>query len=187
MPMPVKITETEMPGVLLIEGKCAFDDRGFFSEAYSAAVWRNAGFGEQFIQDNVSLSRKGTLRGMHYQIEPYGIGKFVRVFSGAIFDVGVDLRKGSPTFGGCLGRTLRAEDAVGLYFPSGIAHGFLALEDNTIVFYKCTQMHVSEAERVLSYKDPRIGIKWPAEPALISPKDADAPFLDKADYNFVYV
>jgi dTDP-4-dehydrorhamnose 3,5-epimerase len=187
MPMPVKITVTEMPGVLLIESKCVFDDRGFFSEAYSAAVWRNTGFGEQFVQDNVSLSRKGTLRGMHYQIEPYGIGKFVRVFSGAIFDVGVDLRKGSPTFGGWLGRTLRAEDAVGLYFPPGIAHGFLALEENTIVFYKCTQMHVPEAERVLSYKDPQVGIQWPADPALVSPKDADAPLLDKADYNFVYV
>jgi dTDP-4-dehydrorhamnose 3,5-epimerase len=187
MPMPVRTIRTEMPGVLLIESKCAFDDRGFFSEAYSVTTWRDARFEEQFIQDNLSLSRKGTLRGMHYQVEPYGIGKFIRVLSGTIFDVGVDLRKGSPTFGQWLGRTLRAEDAVGIYFPSGIAHGYVALDDNSIVFYKCTQVHVPEAERVLNYRDPQVGIKWPVAPTLVSPKDAEAPFLDKAEYNFVYV
>jgi dTDP-4-dehydrorhamnose 3,5-epimerase len=186
MPMPVRIAETEMPGVLLIEGRCYFDDRGFFSEAYSEGMWREAGFREQFIQDNVSLSRRGTLRGMHYQIEPYGIGKFVRVFSGAIFDVGVDLRKGSPTFGGWIGRTLRAQDGVGLYFPSGIAHGFLALEDNSIVYYKCTQMHVSDAERALHYRDPQVGIVWPMAPTVVSEKDAAAPVLEQAEHNFVF-
>ena len=123
MPMPIRISETEMPGVLLIEGRCFFDERGFFSEAFSDVTWREAGFAEPFVQDNVSLSRRGTLRGMHYQVEPYGMGKFVRAFSGAIFDVGVDLRKGSPTFGRWMGRTLKAEDGVGLYFPAGIAHG----------------------------------------------------------------
>jgi len=187
MPMQVRVAQTKMPGVLLIESKCAFDDRGFFSEAYSATTWRDAGFEEQFIQDNLSLSRKGTLRGMHYQIEPYGIGKFIRVLCGTIFDVGVDLRKSSPTFGQWLGRTLRAEDAVGIYFPSGIAHGFVALDDNSIVLYKCTQAHVPEAERALSYRDPQVGIEWPIAPTLVSPKDEGAPFLDKAEYNFVYV
>ena len=186
MPMPVRISETEMPGVLLVEGRCFFDERGFFSEAYSESIWRDAGFAEQFTQDNVSLSRRGTLRGMHYQVEPYGIGKFVRVFSGAIFDVGVDLRKGSPTFGRWTGRTLRAQDGVGLYFPSGIAHGFLALEDNSIVYYKCTQIHVPKAERALHYRDPGVGIEWPMEPVVISAKDAEAPFLESADYNFVF-
>jgi len=186
MPMPITISETEIPGVLLIEGRCFFDERGFFSEAYSEQTWRDAGFTEEFIQDNVSLSRRGTLRGMHYQIEPYGIGKFVRAFSGAIYDVGVDLRKGSPTFGRWLGRTLRAEDGIGLYFPSGIAHGFVALEDNSLVYYKCTQMHVPEAERSLSYCDPCVGIAWPLEATVISPKDAQAPILEHADYNFVF-
>jgi len=126
------------------------------------------------------------LRGMHYQIEPYGIGKFVRAFSGAIFDVGVDLRKGSPTFGRWIGRTLRAEDGIGLYFPSGIAHGFVPLEDNSLVYYKCTQMHVPEAERSLNYKDTNVGIAWPIEPTVISPKDAQAPLLELADYNFIF-
>jgi dTDP-4-dehydrorhamnose 3,5-epimerase len=186
MPIPVNISKTEMPGVLLVESRCFPDDRGFFSEAYSEAMWRDAGFAEEFIQDNISLSRKGTVRGMHYQIEPYGMGKFVRAFSGAIFDVGVDLRKGSPTFGRWFGRELRADDGVGIYFPSGIAHGFLALEDNTIVYYKCTQMHVPESERALNYADPKVGIEWPSKPEVISDKDAKAPFFDNVEYNFIF-
>jgi dTDP-4-dehydrorhamnose 3,5-epimerase len=114
------------------------------------------------------------------------MGKLVRVIRGSIFDVGVDLRRGSPTFGRWLGRELSSENGLALYFPPGFAHGFLALEDNTYVYYKCTNVHVPEAERALSYQDPSVGIVWPIEPTIISNKDAAAPFLDEAEYNFIY-
>jgi dTDP-4-dehydrorhamnose 3,5-epimerase len=186
MPMPVKFTETELPGVLQIVGGCVFDDRGFFSEVYSEAIWRAAGLAESFVQDNISLSRKGTLRGMHYQLEPYGIGKVVRVLSGSVFDVGVDLRRGCPTFMRWIGRMLTATAPVALYFPVGFAHGFLALEDNTLVYYKSTQIHTPEAERSLHYLDPEVGIVWPMPPKIVSNKDAQAPMLDQAEFNFTY-
>ena len=186
MPMPVKFVETEISGAFTVEVGCVSDDRGYFSEIYSETVWRAAGFTERFVQDNASLSRKGALRGMHYQLEPYGIGKLIRVMSGAIFDVGVDLRRGSPTFGRWIARTLSAENRLALYLPSGFAHGFLALEDNSLVYYKGTCGHVPEAERSLSYKDPAIDIRWPSKATLITKKDEDAPFLENAEYNFVF-
>lgn len=184
MPMPVKITETEIPGVLVVETGCFSDERGFFSEVYSDAVWTEAGFHERFVQDNLSLSAKGTLRGMHYQLEPHGMGKLVRAITGSIFDVGVDLRKGSPTFGRWVGRTLSAENRLALWFPAGFAHGFLALEDDTLVYYKCNAHHNAEAERAVSYKDPQLGVEWPFEPTIISKKDAGAPPLEHAEHNF---
>ncbi len=186
MPMPVTISELEIPGVLLVETGRVSDHRGCFSEVYSETVWKGAGFSERFVQDNISLSKRGTLRGMHYQIEPFGIGKLVRAVTGAIFDVGVDLRRGSPAFGRWVGRTLSAENGHALYFPPGFAHGFVALEDDTIVYYKCTQMHVPEAERALHFADPQVGIEWPMEPLLIAKKDAEAPLLERAEYNFEF-
>lgn len=186
MPAPVTIAETEIDGVLEIRVGVFRDERGFFTETYSRPVWKAKGFCEEFRQDSMSLSTQGTLRGMHYQIDPHGMGKLVRVVSGSIFDVGVDLRVGSPTFGKWVGRVLSAENALSLYFPPSFAHGFVALEDNTIVYYKCTSVHTPEAERSLLYKDPRIGIEWPIEPTTISKKDAEAPLLEEAEYNFRY-
>jgi dTDP-4-dehydrorhamnose 3,5-epimerase len=186
MPMPVKFHETKIPGVLLMEASFFRDDRGFFSEVYSEAVWREAGFNDRFVQDNLSLSKKGTLRGMHYQLIPCGMGKLVRVIQGAIFDVGVDLRQGSPTFAGWAGFTLSGSSDHAVYFPPGFAHGFVALEEDTLVHYKCTSMHAPEAERSLSYRDPKIAIEWPMTPTVISKKDEAAPFFDAADMNFVY-
>ncbi len=186
MPMPVKIRETDFPGVLEIECGCFFDERGFFSEVYSEPIWREAGFTDAFLQDNLSLSTKGTLRGMHYQIDPHGMGKLVRVVKGAVFDVGVDLRRGSPTFGKWLGRTLTADNRMALWFPSGFAHGFVALEDDTLVYYKCNATHNAEHERSLNYADPEVAIEWPLEPTIISKKDAAAPLLADAEYNFVF-
>jgi dTDP-4-dehydrorhamnose 3,5-epimerase len=186
MPMPLKITPLEIPDVLVVETGMIRDDRGFFAETYSAKVLESHGFTETFKQDNLSSSRKGTLRGLHYQLEPHGMGKLVRVLSGSAFDVAVDIRRGSPTFGKWVSRILTLENREALWVPAGFAHGFLALEDATLLFYKCTTTHTPEAERAIHYADPDIGIKWPIEPTLVAPKDAAAPSLEKAEYNFVY-
>jgi len=186
MPMPVKIAATEIPEVLVIETGMVRDDRGFFSETYSSRMFEQAGFSGTFVQDNLSQSRKGTLRGLHYQIEPHAMGKLVRVVRGSVFDVAVDIRKGSPTFGKWVGRTLTADNRLALWVPSGFAHGFLALEDETLVLYKCTEIHTPECERAIHYADPAIAIEWPIPATLVAPKDEAAPALANADYNFVY-
>ena len=184
--MPVTFTETGLPGVLVVESPEFKDDRGFFTETYSQPDWAAAGFNETFVQDNLSMSRKGTVRGMHYQIEPHAMGKLVRTLTGCVFDVAVDLRKGSPTFGKWVGRTLSAENGLSLWIPPGFAHGFIALEEETLVHYKCTHVWTRDAERALFYKDPEVGIVWPTEPTHISPKDLSAPSLAEAEHNFVY-
>ncbi len=182
--MPVTITGTEIADVLEIQTGSFSDDRGSFAETYSRPVWQAQGFAEQFVQDNVSVSKGGNLRGMHYQLLPHGMGKLVRVLQGEIFDVGIDLRKDSETFGKWVGRTLNAENRLALYFPPGFAHGFVALRDDTIVYYKCTSAHCPEAERAVSYQDPEVGIAWPMTPRIISAKDAAAPRLAEAEHNF---
>ncbi len=186
MPMPIKMTPTEFPGVLLIETGCFFDERGFFSETYSKPVWDAAGFTENFLQDNLSLSRRGTVRGMHYQLEPHGMGKLVRVISGAIFDVGIDLRRNSPTFGTWYGRELNDDNKLALWFPAGFAHGFVALADDTLVHYKCNAAHAPQAERAIRYDDPDLAIAWPVKPTIVSKKDAAAPLFKEAEFNFVF-
>lgn len=184
MPVSAKLVATEIPDVLVVETPVFSDNRGFLLEAYSERAWKEAGVHEKFVQDNLSLSAKGTLRGMHYQINPHGMGKLVRVISGSIFDVAVDLREGSPTFGKWVGRTLSDENRLALWLPVGFAHGFVALEDDTYVWYKCTELYTPEAERSLSHADPEVGIEWPVKPTLISDKDAAAPSLREAEYNF---
>lgn len=186
MPMPVTMRETEIPGILLIETGISRDDRGFFTEAYSQKMWEEQGFHHTFVQDSMSLSAKGTLRGMHYQLEPHGMGKLVRTLTGSVFDVAVDLRKNSPTYGKWVGQELSAANGLALWIPSGFAHGFLALEDDTLVYYKCSSCHCPEAERSLSYACPKTAIGWPSKPTIISDKDAVAPFFDDAESNFVY-
>jgi dTDP-4-dehydrorhamnose 3,5-epimerase len=186
MPMRVSFSKTEIDGVLEVKVGVIHDGRGFFSEVYSKPVWGGQGFTEPFLQDNMSLSVKGALRGMHYQLEPYAMGKFVRTLTGSAFDVAVDLRRGSPTFAKWVGRVLSGENGLALWIPAGFAHGFVALEDNSVVYYKCTSVHVPESERALSYKDPTVAISWPIEPTVVSEKDAVAPFLAQAEYNFVY-
>lgn len=186
MPMPVKLIETELPGALLVQTGRIADDRGFFAETYSRPVWRDAGFAPEFVQDNLSMSQRGVLRGMHYQLEPHALGKLVRAVSGAIFDVGVDLRKGSPTFGKWIGHELSAENNLALWLPPGFAHGFLALQDNSLVIYKCTHIHTPEAERAFHYADPQVNILWPIEPTVVSEKDAAAPTLQNAEHNFIF-
>lgn len=186
MPMMVDFVETELPGVLEVHTQVIRDNRGFFTELHSARVWAEAGFDAEFVQDNLSESRRGVLRGIHYQIEPQAMGKLVRVLTGAIFDVAVDLRRGSPTFKQWIGRTLSADRPIALWVPPGFGHGFMALEDQSLVLYKCTGFHAPEFERSIHFADPDIGIQWPFEPDEVSSKDAGAPTLADAEYNFQY-
>jgi len=186
MPMPVEFEMTEIPSVLVVKTGLIKDARGYFSEAYSRRVWEETEeFEAEFVQDNLSRSCRGTLRGMHYQVHPEGMGKLVRCIQGRVFDVAVDLREGSDTFGRWVGRELSEENGLALWVPVGFAHGFLALEDDSIVYYKCTNYHAPEFERALNYGCPQVAIEWPETPTLITPKDAAAPGLDDAEYNFV--
>ena len=184
MPSSIEVFSTEMPGVLEIRAQVFEDDRGFFTETYSHAIWGLQGFHEDFVQDNLSFSNKGVMRGLHYQIRPHGMGKLIRVLTGAAFDVIVDLRRGSPTHGRWMGRTLQEDTPMWLWVPVGFAHGFLALSDNTRVYYKCTGSHNAGAERSLRYNDPALAIEWPAPVKIISQKDADAPLFKDCEYNF---
>lgn len=184
--MPVNVVPTALAGVLLVESPVFKDERGYFTEVYSTKSWAAAGLPNTFVQDNLSRSAKGTVRGLHYQIEPHPQGKLVYALHGSVYDVAVDLRRGSPTFGKWVGEVLSGGSGRALWIPVGFAHGFVALEDDSLLFYKCSGPWVRDAERSLAYNDPKIGIAWPIVPTIISPKDAEAPMLDQAEYNFAY-
>lgn len=174
---------TSIEGVKIIEPRIFGDDRGFFMESWNAEVFRREGMDLRFVQDNHSRSSRGVLRGLHYQ-QPGPQGKLVRVVSGAVFDVAVDLRRSSPTFGKWVGVELSAKNKRMLYVPEGMAHGFLCLEDNTDFLYKCTSSYAPENEHSLLWNDPKIGIEWPLndlEPTL-SAKDADGLTLAEAPF-----
>lgn len=186
MPMPVTLEETPINGLLVVKTGVIHDDRGFFSEAHSRRMWAEAGFTEAFVQDNLSKSCKGTLRGMHYQLAPEGMGKLVRCVHGAVYDVAVDLRRGSPTYGQWHGLELSGENHLSFWVPAGFAHGFVALADDSLVHYKCTAHHAPDCERSLNYACPKVGIEWPLAPTIITEKDANAPMLDDVETNFTY-
>jgi dTDP-4-dehydrorhamnose 3,5-epimerase len=181
--------KSPLPGLLIIEPRVFPDGRGFFMEFYNRDEFAQNGLTEPFVQDNHSRSRKGVVRGLHYQIKPAPMGKLVKCASGSIFDAGVDVRKGSPTFGKWYGEILTGDNHKMLYLPPGFAHGFLALDDNTEVIYACTNVYSPESERALLWNDPAVGIKWPLDKAgkvVVSDKDARSPGLKDADTNFVY-
>jgi dTDP-4-dehydrorhamnose 3,5-epimerase len=186
MQSPVTFISTPLDGVVLIENKRFGDERGFFVETHSQRYWEAAGIEANFVQDNLSCSRAGTLRGLHYQIPPHAMGKYVMVVMGAIFDVAVDMRRGSPTYGQWYGETLSADNGRAMWVPEGFAHGFQALEDDTRVYYKCTGFYAPESERCVHYADPAIGIAWPVEPKELSDRDTSAPPLDEAEHPFTY-
>lgn len=183
MPMPIELMRTPLEGVILIKSRVIADNRGYFTEIYSRMMWEDAGIKENFVQDNVSQSSRGVLRGMHYQLAPQAQGKLVRCLKGIIFDVAVDLRKSSPNFGQWYGHELSEENETAMWVPEGFAHGFIALSE-ACVLYKCTRHHAPEYERSLSYKCPDVKIQWPIEATIISTKDMDAPTLKDADHNF---
>lgn len=185
----MKCLRTEIPEVILLEPQRFEDERGWFMEAFHQQRFA-AGLAAlgvvaptQWSQDNESCSRRGVLRGLHYQLAPQAQGKLIRVSQGAIFDVAVDVRRTSPRFGRWVGVTLTADQGRQIWIPPGFAHGFLSLEDNTHVLYKTTAPYAPECERALRWNDPLLGIGWPvlAEALIISGKDATAPMLMQAD------
>jgi dTDP-4-dehydrorhamnose 3,5-epimerase len=184
----MKLETTPLPGMLVLVPKVFGDHRGFFMETYNRKAFAEQGLDVEFVQDNLSRSIKGTLRGLHYQLDPHAQGKLVRVTQGEVFDVGVDLREGSPTFGRWHGEILSAENKRALWLPPGLAHGFLALSDDTEFHYKCTSLYAPASDRGLRWNDPTVGIEWPVEPdpALLSKKDAEAPLWAEAERNFVF-
>jgi dTDP-4-dehydrorhamnose 3,5-epimerase len=175
----VIVTPTALPGVLLVQPTVHGDHRGFFVETWQEARYADAGITLPFVQDNQSRSVRHTLRGLHYQVErPQG--KLVRVAAGSIFDVAVDLRRSSPTFGRWVGTMLSDESHHQLWIPPGFAHGFYVLTAHADVVYKCTAFHVADLDRTLRWDDPDLGITWPlagSTPPLLSTKDAAAPLL----------
>ena len=177
----MKVEATELDGVKLIEPRVFGDDRGFFLESFNARAFDAAGLAATFVQDNHSGSRRGVLRGLHYQVE-HAQGKLVRVAVGEVFDVVVDLRRSSPTFGRSLGMTLSAENRLMLWVPAGFAHGFLTMSDHAEFLYKTTDYWFPEHERTLLWNDPALGIEWPLSAApVLTRKDAAGTPLAQAD------
>jgi dTDP-4-dehydrorhamnose 3,5-epimerase len=180
--MPYTVTLTEIPDVLLLEPKVFSDERGCFFESYNARSFREAtGMEVEFVQDNHSVSKGGVLRGLHYQVR-HPQGKLIRATKGSVFDVAVDLRKSSPTFGRWAGVLLSADNRRQLWVPPGFAHGFLALSEKAEVLYKTTDYWYPEHERTLLWKDPVLAIDWPidGEPCLAS-KDVDGKLFEEIE------
>lgn len=176
----MKISKTAIAGPLIIEPQVFGDERGFFMETWNAEAFARAGLDLVFVQDNHSRSQRGVLRGLHFQ-NPGPQGKLVRVTSGAVFDVAVDLRRSSPTFGQWVGIELSAENRRMFWIPEGFAHGFLTLADNTDFLYKCTAPYAPQAEHTLAWDDPALGIGWPLDglAPIISEKDRRGMRLDQ--------
>jgi dTDP-4-dehydrorhamnose 3,5-epimerase len=178
----MKATPLALPEVLLIEPRIFGDDRGWFYESFNARSFAEAtGLDVTFVQDNHSRSARGVLRGLHFQLPPAAQGKLVRVTAGSVFDVAVDIRRASPTFGRWVGETLSADNKRQLWVPAGFAHGFLALEEGTEVIYKTTAFYNKGAEGAVRWDDPDLAIAWPLDRApLLAAKDAAAPLLADA-------
>ena len=176
----MKVTPLKIPEVKLIEPDVFEDERGFFFESFNQQKFNEA-IGQEitFVQDNHSKSSKGVLRGLHYQDPPYAQGKLIRIVAGEVFDVAVDIRKGSPTYGQWVGETLSAINKKQLWIPEGFAHGFLVLSDEAEIIYKTTEFYSPEHEHCLKYNDKKINITWPSISSqyLLSPKDAKGQSL----------
>jgi dTDP-4-dehydrorhamnose 3,5-epimerase len=181
--MSFKFQRSEMPEVVLVEASSFGDERGFFMEMYKMSQFSAHGIPHIFVQDNLSHSVHGVLRGLHYQNHPKAQGKLVMVLRGQIFDVAVDIRRGSPTYGRWVGVTLAAGDLCMLYVPVGFAHGFCVLSEKADVLYKVTEEYAPELDRGIVWNDPDIGIRWPIAQPILSPKDAQLPLLSAADNN----
>lgn len=175
----MNIIETEIEGVFIIEPRVFEDERGYFFESFNAKLWKEkTGVELEFVQDNESKSNKGVLRGLHFQAPPYAQAKLVRVVSGKVLDVAVDLRKGSKTYGQHVTAVLSAENKRQFFIPEGFAHGFLTLEDDTIFSYKCTGFYNHESEGGLMWNDPILNIDWNSNNPILSEKDKDYKIFD---------
>jgi dTDP-4-dehydrorhamnose 3,5-epimerase len=172
----VNVVETSLPGVLIVEPDVFGDERGFFMETWNGRRYEKAGLPGRFVQDNLSYSARGVLRGLHFQ-NPWSQGKLVSVLRGEVFDVAVDIRVGSPTFGQWTGVTLSAENKRQFYVPPDFAHGFLVAGEEALFFYKCTEYYAPDSEGIVRWNDPDIGIEWPVDAPTLSERDSKAPPL----------
>jgi dTDP-4-dehydrorhamnose 3,5-epimerase len=184
--MPFKFKKSEIPEVMLVEAQAFPDERGFFMESFKESIFTVNGINTKFVQDNYSHSIKGVLRGLHYQKNPKAQAKLVMVTRGEIFDVTVDMRKGSPTYGKWIGEILSEQNHRLLYVPEGFAHGFCVTSDKADVLYKVNSEYSHEHERGILWNDPELDIKWPTDKPIIIKKDLQLPTLQNADNNFVY-
>jgi dTDP-4-dehydrorhamnose 3,5-epimerase len=183
----MKVINTKLEGVQIIEPKVFTDNRGFFMESYNLQIFEELGLKFDFVQDNHSLSvEKDVIRGLHYQLSPRAQTKLIRVIAGAIYDVVVDIRKGSPTFSQWVGVILSDENHRMLLVPKGFAHGFCTLKENTHVQYKVDNYYSAQNDRGILWNDPEIGIDWPTDNPILSDKDAKQPLLRDVEINFEY-
>ena len=184
----MKIIETSLPGLLVIQPRFFEDERGYFFESYQQFRYAESAINAEFVQDNESKSVRGVVRGLHYQLAPFAQAKLVRVVQGSVFDVAVDLRAESPTFGQWFGIELDSNAKSQLYIPRGFAHGFSVLSETAIFTYKCDNIYTKAAERSISAFDPKLGIDWKINPKeqIVSEKDRLAPQFDAAEYNFEF-
>jgi len=183
----MNLIETPIKDLLVLEPKIFSDQRGYFFEAYNHKLFEEKGLNYAFIQDNESKSEYGVIRGLHYQLEPYSQAKLVRVVLGAVYDVALDLRLGSPTFGKWFGIELNEENKRQMLIPKGFAHGFSVLSKEAVFSYKCDQYYRPEAERGIIYNDPIFNIDWKIEKdkVKVSGKDLKNPIFEKSEYNFI--
>jgi len=172
----MNVTETQLPGALILEPRVFGDERGFFMETWNQARYAEAGLPERFVQDNLSYSRRGVLRGLHFQ-NPNPQGKLVYVLQGEVFDVAVDIRRGSPTFGQWAGVTLSAENKRQFWVPEGFAHGFVVTSETALFTYKCTDFYAPKDEGSILWNDPDLAIDWPLRDVELSAKDRVAARL----------
>lgn len=184
--MPFFFEPLTIPDIILITPKKFGDSRGFFVETYHYEQFAANGIDVHFVQDNHSRSAQGVLRGLHYQLNPMAQGKLLRVVQGEVFDVAVDIRLNSPTYGQWVGEVLSAENGRMLYVPPGFAHGFCVLSQSADLLYKVSELYSPEHERGIAWDDPALQIEWPVQKPILSARDTDSPTLAEAENNFVY-
>ena len=182
----LEVIKTELEGLLIIKPKVFGDERGYFFESYNEDTYHKAGIDLLFVQDNISKSKKGTIRGLHYQVGDKAQGKLCKVIYGKVLDVAVDIRFGSPTFGKYFSSELSEENHSQLWIPPGFAHGFSVLSDEAIFSYKCTALYSKEHERAILFNDPALNINWKVETPIVSEKDLKAPLLKDIQKDFIY-
>ncbi len=182
----MKVSKTNIEGLLLIEPDLFSDGRGYFFESYKKEKYAEIGLDIIFVQDNISQSKKGTVRGLHYQVGDKAQGKLCQVISGKVLDVAVDIRFGSPTFGKHYAHVLNTEKKMQIWIPPGLAHGFSVLSDEAIFSYKCTNYYSKDHERAILYNDPELNIDWQVENPVVSAKDLKAKKINEIDKDFIY-
>jgi dTDP-4-dehydrorhamnose 3,5-epimerase len=182
----MEIIKTKIPGLLIIKPDVFEDERGYFFESYNRDKFVSEGIDNVFIQDNESKSMKGVLRGLHFQNPPYEQGKLVRVMKGAVIDVAVDIRKNSPTYGQWDSIELTESNKIMYWVPPGMAHGFVTLEDETVFFYKCTNLYNKASEGSIRWNDSDLNVNWGLSNPIISEKDKIAPFFNELKSQFEY-